>query len=146
MQCNATDCTSTPIVSPKLSKTWLDHSKLMNIYMDVYSAVCRRIWKHRSPIRPNSKQQAKAKGSMMVPFPQRDLTGAVCMCGYDNLILTCWQCICMITCPAGLKRIFISQLPNRACSGALHMNFFFGPPIRLPYHLPLMHAICLAWD
>ena len=99
----------------------------MDEHMDVYK--CRQIWKHSSAIRPNSKQiKAKGRGRiMMVPFSIRDPTGAVCMCGYDNLFLTCWQCICMITCPAGLKRIFIPNCPIEHGVGLHTWTFSLAP-------------------
>ena len=78
---------STPIISAKLCKTWLDHSKWMNIWMctsaDKYGNIALPY------VQTASKLKQRAGSIMMVPFSVRDPTGAVCMCGYDNLFLTC---------------------------------------------------------
>lgn len=113
-----------------------DHSKWRNIWICTSADECGNI---------ALTHQAKAKwtGSMMVPFLQRDPTGAVYVCGYNNLIPNILRMHMHDYMPRRLEKNLYSQLPNGSWSGTLHTNFFFGPPIA--YHTIIDRSMLSVW-
>ena len=120
---------STPIISAKLCKTWLDHSKWMNIWM------CTSADKYGNIALPYVQTASKLKQRAGEYYDGTFFhKGPYWCCVYVWL----WQPVPNLLTmhmhdymPRRLEKNLHPQPPNWVWSGAIHMNFFFGPPIYL---------------